>query len=192
MFGFLNKFQIPKLKLKITPKFKVLHIQPSFMVPDKSRDPVLINKILEPKTTSIEQTRIVQTALCQTGGGEDERAEISSSSSSEEEEEFVVVKTLTVADTEESGQDTETSPSKSSGVEPESQQASQPLRTTKVTPEVENQPSSPESQQASQLRTTKVTPEVEPQPSSSKDFIFWSEEEPKAKKQKKGTFWVVQ
>ena len=103
------------------------------------------------------------------------------------------MKTLTVADTEESGQDTETSPSKSSGVEPESQQASQPLRETKVTPEVEPQPSSPESQQASQpLRTTKVTPEVEPQPSSSKDFIFWSEEEPKAKKQKKGTFWVVQ
>ena len=78
------------------------------------------------------------------------------------------MKTLTVADTEESGQDTETSPSKSSGVEPESQQASQPLR------------------------TTKVTPEVEPQPSSSKDFIYWSEEEPKAKKPKRGTFWVVQ
>ena len=64
------------------------------------------------------------------------------------------MKTLTVADTEESGQDTETSPSKSSGVEPESQQASQPLRTTKVTPEVEPQPC--------------------PKCPCSKDFIFWS------------------
>ena len=77
------------------------------------------------------------------------------------------MKTLTVANTEESGQDnTETSASKSSRVEPESQA----------------------------LSTPKVTREVEPQPSSSKggqDFIFWSEEPP-AKKPKKGTFWVVQ
>ena len=95
---------------------------------DKSRDPVLINKILAPKENSIEQGRNIKTALCQTGAGE-VVDDSSSSCDTDPEDNFVETKTLETVDPHEDS--TLAEPSTSTEVEPEIKAKAE----TEVTPE---------------------------------------------------------
>ena len=95
---------------------------------DKSRDPVLINKILAPKQDSIEQNRNIKTALCQTGAGE-AVDDSGSSSESDPEDNFVETKPLGTVDPDDDS--TLAEPSISTEVKPEIK----PDAETKVTPE---------------------------------------------------------
>ena len=100
---------------------------------DKSRDPVLINKILAPKEDSIEQKRGIRTALCQTGAGEAVNDSCSSSSESDPEDNFVETKPLGTVDPDEDS--TLAEPSISTEVEPEVEPGIKPEAETEVTPE---------------------------------------------------------